>query len=112
MAASVPRFLRQARLAYLPLDCVIGSRAIEGDNGENLIFDVIVLPEKQFQRMKTYVGLQNELTPVLAAGPIFEPSFILTDTKTIAVPEDESNAQSYARNHFMIEFDLVAPSRK
>jgi hypothetical protein len=109
MAAAIPRHVRQSRLAYLPLDCIIGSRVTRGDNDENLIFDIVMLPAKEFQRAKLYVGLQYEAAPALTPDSGFEPGYVVPNVKTVTVPAGETNPEAYARNHFMIEFDLIVP---
>ena len=109
MAASVPRFLRQTRLGYLPLKCVIGSRLLKGDGGINLMFDVIMLPVKEFQRMRSYVGMQQVAAPVpQPGGASFNPVFIPADTKQVDVPEHEPDPEEYARHHFRVLFGLLA----
>jgi len=111
MAASVPRFLRQTRLGYLPLNAVIGSRLVTGDGGENLCFDIIMLPAKEFQRMRGHVGLQHVIAPVLKFGPTFNPAFVLADTKQIVVPADQLNPEEFARNYFMKAYGLIAADK-
>jgi len=112
MAASVPRFLRQTRLGYLPLTCIIGTKLIKGEKGQNLVFDIVMLPAQQFQRMRTYVGLQHIATPELRMGPSFQPSYVLADAKVITVPADLPDPVAFAREHFMVEFGLINPVRK
>jgi hypothetical protein len=105
-AAPVPRFIRQAKLSYLPMNVVIGSYLIKGDGGSNIVMDVIMLPAQQFQRMRTNVGLQHVATPTLQAGPGLMPSFMLKDVKEITVPEGEPDAEGYAKAYFVREFKL------
>jgi hypothetical protein len=107
MAASVPRFLRQSRLGYLPLDCIIGSHITRGDKGNNLYFDVIMLPPREFQRMRHNVGLQYIITPHLQMGSTFNPCFILTDTREVTIPADEPDPLHYARKYFLEKFGLA-----
>jgi hypothetical protein len=109
MAASVPRFLRQTKLGYLPLKCIVGSRLLRGDGGANLYFDIIMLPVPEFVRMRTNVGLQHVLAPALKAGPTFNPGYVLADTKQVIVPENEPDPEAYAKSHFLTMFGLLAP---
>ncbi|MGB9154261.1 MAG: hypothetical protein WCD70_14370 [Alphaproteobacteria bacterium] len=109
MAASVPRFLRQARVGYLPSTCVIGSRLLKGDGGVNLYYDIIMLPEPEFVRMKSNIGLQHVIAPGPKMGPTFSPMFVLKDTKHVTVPADELDPVNYAKSHFMIAFGLMTP---
>lgn len=109
MAASVPRFLRQTRLGYLPLSCIIGSRLLVGDGGSNLIFDIVMLPVQEFQRMRTNVGVQHVVEPSLKAGPSFNPVFVLADSKTFVVPEGVRDPEALAKNHFLNLFGLLTP---
>ena len=108
MAASVPRFLRQNRLAYLPLTCVIGSRLTQGDKGASLAFDIIMLPAPQFERMKSNVGLQHVIAPTPSPLPGVNHGFVLADTKYVVVPEGEPDPETFAKNHFLKVFGLVA----
>ncbi len=112
MAASVPRFLRQTRLGYLPLQCVIGSRLVKGDGGANLFFDIVMLPVNEFQRMRTNVGLQHVIAPALKAGPTFSPGFVLADAKQVIVPPDEPDPEGFARSHFLKLFGLSEPENE
>lgn len=109
MAASVPRFLRQTRLGHLPLNNIIGSRITQGDGGANLVFDVVMVPVNEFQRIKNGVGLQHIAAPALKAGPAFMPSFMLTDAKKVVVPASEPDPEAFARHYFLKEFRLLQP---
>jgi hypothetical protein len=110
MAASVPRFMRTARLAYLPLQTVIGSYIVRGDGGVNLIFDVIMLPELEFKRMRSHVGLQNIVAPNLRPGNAsFAPTFVPSDQKQVEVPADILDPRAYAHAHFVRAFGLDRP---
>jgi len=106
MAGTVPRFLRQARLAYLPSRCVIGSRLTVGANGANLYFDIVMLPEPEFVRMRSNVGLQHVVAPALKAGPTFNPGFVIVDARYVVVPDEEPDPETYARNYFITLFGL------
>jgi hypothetical protein len=109
MAASVPRFLRQTKLGYLPFSSIVGSRLLKGDGGINMYFDIVMLPPPEFQRMKTNVGLRHVMAPALKSDASFQPGFILTDAKTVMVPEDEPDPEGYAKLQFMIMFGLIEP---
>ena len=109
MAASVPRFLRQTRLGYLPLNCIIGSHTTQGAGGSNLFFDLIMLPVPEFTRMRSNVGLQHVIAPALKAGPSFTPSFVLSNTREVVVPEDEPDPEAFAKNYFLVAFGLIKP---
>jgi hypothetical protein len=109
MAGSVPRFLRQSKLSHLPYASVIGSHAIRADNGSSLYFDIIMLPLPEFQRMRSYVGLQHVNTPVLQPAGDLKPSFVITNAKQVTAPADEPNPEEYAKNYFLLEFGLIKP---
>ena len=111
MAGSVPRFLRQTKLGYLPMNSLVGSRSIKGDGGVNLVLDIIMLPVPEFQRMKTNVGLQHVLAPGLKADASFNPTYIIADAKHVTVPPDEPAPENFARHYFMIEFGLLTPEK-
>lgn len=106
MAASVPRSVRQQRLGYLPAKCIIGSRVLKGNGGANLYYDVVMLPEPEFVRMRTSMGLQITQAPTM--GGALSSAATLADTKHVVVPEEESDAEAYARNHFIAAFGLAA----
>lgn len=109
MAGSIPRFLRQTKLGYLPLNCLIGSRVIHGERGNNLVLDVIMLPAPEFQRMKSNIGLEHVLAPSLKMDATFKPGFVIVDKKEVAVPAGEPDPEAYAREYFMKEFGLLSP---
>jgi DnaJ domain len=105
MAASIPRFIRIARLGYLRLDSIIGSWFIAKENDLNYVFDVIMLPERQFLRARLYLGVPDSASPSLSRGG-FLPAYIPKDVKTIIVPPDEPYPEVYAKNHFIEAFGL------
>ena len=107
MAASVPRNIRQTRLGYLPPACVIGTRILKGNGGANLYYDVVMLPEPEFVRMKSSVGLQVTQAPTM--GGALNSAFTLADTKHVLVPEEEADPAGYAKNHFITAFGLATP---
>lgn len=105
MAAAVPRAMRQSRLGYLPLNCVLGSQSSKGPNGDNRIFDIIMLPAKEFMRMKSYIGLQHLMAPELKMGS-FQPGFVLRNVKSVTVPQGEDAPEDYARARLMEQFGV------
>lgn len=111
MAASVPRHLRQSRLGYLPMSCIVGSRYLAGDRGANLVHDIIMLPAEQFQRMRTYVALQHVVAPALNMGPDLQSIFVIHDARQVAVPDSEMDADAFARAYFFKVFGLATPEK-
>lgn len=109
MAGSVPRFLRQTRLAHVPPSCVIGSKLQKGDGGANIVFDIIMLPMQEFTRMKSQVGLQHVIAPGPQMGPSFNPSFVMANAKEVTVPAEEPNPENYAKTFFLLHFGLLEP---
>ena len=108
MAASVPRSLRQTRLSYLPQSCLIGSRFLRGDSGDNLVYDIVMLPVKDFQRMRANVGLQHVFAPALRPSSEITPAYIPQDIKEVVVPAGEADPLGYAKSVFAVLFGLVA----
>ncbi|MDX1923591.1 MAG: hypothetical protein SFW65_10745 [Alphaproteobacteria bacterium] len=106
MAGSVPRSLRQSRLGHIPFSCVIGSKHQRGKDGGNLVFDIIMLPEPEFNRMKGTVGVRQVVGPAFKADASFQPGFVIQDQRFIVVPEDAVSPEAYARAHFIKEFGL------
>jgi hypothetical protein len=107
MAASVPRSIRQSRLGYVPLQCILGSRYVKGGDGSNLVYDIVMLPAPEFQRMRMNVGLQNVITPGPKIGPNFQPVYVLADAKHVTVPADEPDPENYAKDYFKKIFGLT-----
>lgn len=91
------------------MQCLIGNRHIRGNDGSNLVFDIVMLPEPEFKRMRMNVGVNHVVAPALKAGPAFQPGFVLADAKHVVVPTDESNPEEYARNYFLLAFGLIGP---
>ncbi|MBY0429354.1 MAG: hypothetical protein K2Q32_09070 [Alphaproteobacteria bacterium] len=106
MAASVPRSLRQQRLGHIPFSCVIGSKHQRGKDGGNLVFDIIMLPEPEFVRMKSNVGIRQVVGPAFKADASFQPGFVMQDTRTVVAPADAIDQEAYAKHHFIKEFGL------
>ena len=110
MAASVPRYLRQTKLGYLPVDSIIGTHFTKSLQGANLVFDVIMLPVPQFQRMRMNVGSQFVAAPTPSpGGAAFSPVFVLANAKQVVVPPDEPDPKTFAKNYFLKEFGLLTP---
>jgi len=104
-AASVPRSIRTARLSHLPLRTVIGFRAIARPNDISLIMDIIMLPEDQFVRAKSWLSAPETVLPALQYGK-FSPPYILKDTKEVLVPEGEQDPENFAKEYFKKEFGV------
>ena len=104
MAAYVPRTTRTARLWYLPPDTVIGWRA-QPEPGRNTIYDLVMLPEKEFIRARMHLGLENPnavgltMTKMTAA---FVPQYV----QEVSVPPTEPEPRAYARRYFRAAFGL------
>ncbi len=109
MAGSIPRFLRQTKLGYLPLNCLLGSRIQRGNEGVNLIYDFVMLTIPEFQRVKSNIGLQHVLAPALKIDTTFSPGFVITDAKTCIVQLKETDPEGYARSYFLMQFGLIGP---
>jgi curved DNA-binding protein CbpA len=105
MAAYVPRSIRTARLGYLPLHTIIGSKALKKENDISFVFDYFMLPEDQFLRAKSYLSSPEVVLPALQYGK-FAPPYTLKDIKEVFVPEDEPDPEEYAKNYFRTEFAL------
>ena len=103
MAASIPRFMRTARLSHLRLDCVIGCWFVKRERDLNLVYDVIMLPEREFIRARAHLGTPNVLAPMLQLGS-YTPSYVPLDVKFVNVPPDEPDPETFARNYFREEF--------
>ncbi len=106
MAASVPRNIRLMRLSYLPSNYVIGSRYIKNRDGSYVVFDIIMLSEKEFNRARIYLSAPNPGDPVLQQGG-FIPTYIVKGTREVTIPPGTYDPEAYARAHFLEEFKLT-----
>jgi hypothetical protein len=105
MAASIPRSIRTTRLPYLPLNTIIGCTFTKKENDINYVFDIIMLPEDQFIRAKSYLGSPAIMSADLQYGK-FSPPYIPRDTKEVIIPPDELDPEKYARNYFKKAFKI------
>lgn len=106
-AASVPRYIRNARLPYLGRDAVIGSRMFQTKTGQSLVYDIIMLSEQEFMRAKLYLSLtagQNSSLELTMSK--MTPAYMPMDTKQILVPAGQANPWNFARDHFVQAFGL------
>ncbi len=109
MAATVPRYIRQTKLARLPENAVIGTRALKAEDGTHQVYDVIMLPFQVFQRMKLHAGFQPVVSPDLRpkGEDVFTPIFVPMDVRQVTVPEGETDPAAYAKAHFVKLFRLA-----
>lgn len=105
MAASVPRFIRNSRLFYLPRHAIIGSRLVRPAGSAGMVYDVIMLPEIEFRRLRLYLGTETAAMPELGLSKL-TPAYIPIDTKEVFVPAGETDPWHYARDYFVKEFGL------
>ncbi len=103
VAASIPRFIRTARLPHVPVNCIIASWHVPQEKDVNFIFDIIMLPEREFLRARMHLSTPDAVNPSFQRGR-FSPTYIPKDVKSIAVPEGEANPAQYARDYFLKEF--------
>jgi len=103
-AASVPRSVRTARLAHLRGDAIIGMWFVPSGAG-NQVFDVIMLPEAEFLRVKNQLA-----TPAMGAtlqqGQGAAP-YVPKDVKNFTVPENDPTPAATAAAYFRKEFKVV-----
>ena len=105
LAASIPRFIRSSRLFYLPRKTIIGSRFIKPDGSIGIVYDIVMLPEREFMRASLYLGSDLGATPELRMSRI-SPNFVPRDTKIVYVARDEDDPEAIARDFFIKEFGL------
>lgn len=103
VAASIPRFIRTARLSHVPVNCVIASWHIPQENDINFIYDIVMLPEREFLRARMHMATPDSVNPAYQRGR-FSPTYIPRDVKTVTVPDGEANPAQYARDYFLKEF--------
>ena len=105
-AASVPRYIRNARLFYLSRDAIIGSRLVKNNSG-GLVYDIIMLPEPEFMRAKLYLSLAVGQTSSLELTMSkITPAYSPVDTKFLRLPLDEPDPYRRARAYFVAQFGL------
>ena len=107
-AASIPRFIRQAKLNYLPAASVIGSHRHEQGTGVYLQMDVVMLSETEFRRARLFLGMENTGNPTLEMSR-YTPAYVPTDAHKIELPPDEQDPWHAARSHFLEIFKLQRP---
>lgn len=106
MAASIPRFIRSARLFYLDRDNIIGSYVVSPEGGQNLVYDVIMLPQIEFNRARLRLTMEGYGVQELTMSKL-TPPYIPRDIKEIFVPLNEENPEEFARNYFMKQYKLL-----
>ena len=105
MAASVPRSIRTARLGYLPVHTIIGTKSVVLHDGTHYIMDVIMLPQDQFLRAKSYLATPEIALPALQYGK-FAPAYTPRDIAEFIVPKNTENPEAIARAYFIEKFGL------
>lgn len=106
-AASVPRYIRNARLPHLGRDAVIGSRLFQTKSGQSLVYDIIMLAEPDFMRAKLLLSLtagQNSSYELSMSK--MTPAYMPMDTKVLLVAAGQTNPWHFARAHFLQAFGL------
>ncbi|HUY67791.1 MAG TPA: DnaJ domain-containing protein [Alphaproteobacteria bacterium] len=112
MAGSVPRSIRTARLGYLRLNCIIGCWYVTAANGGHYVYDIIMLPAREFMRAKAHLAAPDfSYTPALRLGR-FDPVYQMLDVKKIEVPDDAADPETYARAFFQEAFNLDDSDRR
>ncbi len=106
MAASVPRYLRTARLPYLPLDAVLGSWTVEGGGDIGVTFDVIMLPEADFQRAKTRLGVSQLESPALRRASL-TGGFVPQDVRIVEIAASMPHPARRAALRLISKFRLT-----
>jgi len=109
IASAIPRFIRTTRLGYIPLKYVLGSRLVGDSKNATLIYDIIMLPEPEFTRARRHAGMQHVLAPTPHIGATMPVGVLPSDIKQVTVPENEPDAEGFARAYFMkaYHFDTV-----
>ncbi|MBV8060945.1 MAG: hypothetical protein JO126_09305 [Alphaproteobacteria bacterium] len=106
-AASVPRHIRSTRLAYIPVNAVIGCWSYKDAAGYAQNFDVIMLPADAFVKMRNYLA-SPPMGAALQQGNMAAP-YLLKDAKEVRVPADTTNPALLAAEHFRQAFNLIPP---
>jgi hypothetical protein len=105
VAASIPRFIRNTRLAHLRLGSIIGSWAIENPHSMNIVYDVVMLPADEFARAMTYLAVPAMTSPALRREN-FNGAYSPKDIKQMVVDGTDPEARQIAVRHFVQEFKL------
>lgn len=106
VAASVPRYIRNARLFYLGRDTIIGSRLVKNNSG-NLVYDVIMLPEQEFMRAKLLLSLAvGQSSSLELTMSKMTPAYSPVDARSFIVPPSDPDPWGAARAHFRELFKL------
>lgn len=108
MAGWVPRYIRQTKLGYLPIDSVICTQnARSAESGVNNYTDLVMLPVQDFERMRSAVGLQHVLAPALSPMKIPGAAFIIRDPRQVTVPANHPDPKAYARSYFLKNYGVM-----
>jgi hypothetical protein len=102
MAASIPRFIRNARLFYLGRDAIIGSRMV-GSPG--MVYDVIMLSQREFMRARLRLSMEGYGIQELTMSKL-TPPYIPMDVKEITVPPEEADPETFAKMYFWKEYGI------
>lgn len=102
MAASIPRFIRYARLAHLPAHAVIGS----WQQG-TLTYDVVMLAEKEFHAARTHLASAAPISAHVGLQSLIAPAFAPRDTKSFVPLGKGPAAIEEARAFFKQAFHLA-----
>jgi hypothetical protein len=104
-AASLPRFVRTARLPWLRLEAVIGYWALENANDLNHVYDVIMGRPYEFAHIRHHLSLPWMTVPALQRGGIMG-GYILQNVRAVTVPAATPHPERYAAAHFVRIFGL------
>ncbi len=103
IAASVPRYIRQARLPQMPVQAIIGARLIG-----NMAYDIIMLPEKEFAGAMARLAAAEPVGAMNFVPGRFVPAYSPKDrqvfTPTLESTSDE--AAALAKAFFLKQFGL------
>jgi hypothetical protein len=74
-------------------------------DGSFFIYDIIMLPEREFLRARMHLSTPDIANPALQRGH-FAPTYIPKDIKMVMVPEGEAYPELFARDYLLREFGV------
>jgi len=106
VAASIPRYIRNSRLFYLHRGAIIGSRLHKHGDSVGMLYDIVMLTEREFQRARLYLGMEGFGSPQLSMSKL-TPAYISKDAKAFSVPLTDPHPERTAAAYFLKEFGLT-----
>jgi hypothetical protein len=101
LAASIPRNVRMSKLNHVPNSAVIGCWHVRDERGGFQVFDVVMLPEDEFNHAKNHMATITPMSMSPKASGAAPVTFSPRDTKEFDAPNAEA-ASAYFKKEFKL----------